>query len=315
MCVARSNNNTEEATEAGNAMKGHLQRYDAVLTTLRRLEQYGTVSPFSRQFYRFIYNCLGLPGLDAEKLRQAFHLFLRLECRRHHTIGHIVHQGRLDLVEILRFGSRVHELLNRICRAVERIELAGPREAMLRELILVECNYHLGRTEQVIHALRRTIHLGCRHPLVHFALGYNLYRSAIKRFTHPAPQEGKVIAHDPPAFESICCDAIAAFQAGFGDQRYDAQLWWWIGLVSEAIGERADARHAYREAMDANPANFMKPAQEKLCKLGGASDARPLEEHERLARLGPITEEEIEEARRFLAEPDALSFFLDGNDS
>ena len=277
---------------------------------LRRLEQHVTVSPFCRQFYRYIYDCLGGAGLDDEKLDQAFHLFLRLECRKHQAIGRIVHCGTLDLVSVLRFGSHSRELLARLSRAVSRMKPAGSSEAIIRELISVECNYHLGRTEQTVRGLRQAVALGCRHPLVHFALGYNLYRSAIERFTRPAGRKGRLIAHDRPAFEDACCDAIAAFRAGFGDARYDAQLWWWIGLTSEAIGERSDALRAYREAVAADPENFLVPGREKLRQIGEAEDIPPSDEDERLGQMGPITEEEVEEAKRTLARPDALSLLL-----
>ena len=58
-------------------------RYVAIDATLKRLERYATLSPFCRAFYRLIYELLGDREVDSAKLRQAFHIFLRCECRKH----------------------------------------------------------------------------------------------------------------------------------------------------------------------------------------------------------------------------------------
>ena len=86
-------------------------RYVAINATLRRLEQYSTLSPFCRAFYRLIYELLGDPEMDSAKLRQAFHVFLRCECRRHQTVCRIVKDGGLDLEKIIRSGRQTHDLL------------------------------------------------------------------------------------------------------------------------------------------------------------------------------------------------------------
>jgi len=294
-------------------MKKDLGRHDEVHMMLRRLEQYSTLSPFCKLFYRVIYDRLGEPGLDSHKLDQAFHLFLRCECWRHQAVSHIVRQGKLDLIEIMRVGRDAYKNLARICSAVEKMEPAGPREAMIRELILVECSYHLGRTEEVIRGLRRTLRLGCDHPLVHFALGYNIYRSALARFARTGRRKGEIVTDNPRAFENACRQAIAAFECGLGDRKFDAQICWWIGLISEMIGDRHAAGDAYLRAMNIDPDNFGGMGDEKLRKLNlCALIMRSPAERERLAGLAPITDHDIHEARKSLAELDSFpTFFLD----
>lgn len=282
-------------------MKRDIERHEAILETLRRLEQYPTLSPFCRLFYRFIYDLSGEPQVETQKLEQAFHLFLRCEIRRHAAVTRIMNAGKLDLLQIVRAGRDAHRILERLRACLERMELAGRQEQMIRELILTETNYHLGRTEEVVRSLRRAIALGSAHALVHFALGYNLYVLAMQRFTQPGARKGQVIAREPAQFEKAIREAITAFEGGLGGQGYDAQIYWWVGILWEILGERPEARAAFKNAMQADPENFTTQTIEKL---RGMDDSTPIQrsarEVERLARLEPISEEEIREARAFL---------------
>ncbi len=293
-------------------MTERVDRRQAIHAAMRRLEQYSTFSPFRRRFYRFIYDSVRDPDASCEKLRQAFHLFLRCECRRQQAVGRIVHRGKVDLLEVMRVGRSAHNVLVRLRRAIEAVEPAGRREAMVRELLLAECNYHLGRTEDVVQSLRRAIRLGCRHPVVCFALGYNVYCFALQRFTRAGERKGEVVALDPAAFEKNCRDAIAAFERGLGGHIFDAQIYWWIGLISEMLGERTEARNAYRQAVEADAENFERRALRKIRTLEphGLPERFP-RVRSRLSRLGPITEEEIEQARKMLADSESFPrFFL-----
>ena len=282
-------------------MNGYIERHEATNMILRRLEQYPTLSPFCRMFYRFLYDLMGEPSVESEKLEQAFHLFLRCECRRHQAVGRVIHHGHVNLMEILRIGRTAHDVLERLRQALQHMELTHPPEVIIRELLSAECSYHLGRAQDVVESLQRAVSLGCHHPLVHFALGYNTYVSAMQRFTRAGDRKGEIVAHDPAAFQGACREAIRAFQGGLGDSTFDGQIHWWIGLIWEMLGERSSARLAFKSAMDADPENFSCQVEEKLQRLekGGAVSRRPAE-RERLARLTPITDEDIAEAREFL---------------
>lgn len=279
-------------------MRAFRDRHEELAAGLRRLEQYPTVSPFSRLFYRLVNELL--QSVDDKRLTQAFILFLRCETRRHKAVSRIVRRGKADLVEIIQTGRKSAEVLDTLKKQLERMELSGREEAIARELILAECNYHLGHTKEVIERLRLAVESGSTHPLVHFALGYNLYVNAMQEHTKIGTRKNEVIANDPIAFVGACRDALTAFRAGLGDPSYDAQIYWWIGLIHEMLGERRDAREAYRSAMETDPDNFTDTATSKIDKLQGRIPQRSAKEKERLEQLGPISDEEIEGIGDFL---------------
>ena len=174
-------------------------------------------------------------------------------------------------------------------------------------MLLAECNYHLGRTSQVVRELRRAVRLGCDHPLVHFALGYNLYAAAVQTLTRAGDEKGAVTVKDPAAFRRACHQAICAFEQGLGHDDFDGQIYWWMGLIWESLGERDCACGAFQRAMEADPDNFAEPVIEKLRLLEGqALPPRSAEEIERLSRLGPITDEELRATRELLAACDTF---------
>jgi tetratricopeptide (TPR) repeat protein len=287
-------------------------RYVAINATLRRLEQYSTLSPFCRAFYRLIYELLGEPEMDSDKLRQAFHVFLRCECRRHQTVCHIVKDGELNLVEIIRSGRQTHDLLEWLDGSLRRMNFGAPQQEMVRQLLLAECNYHLGRTSEVVRELRRSVRLGCDHPLVHFALGYNLYAGAVQKFTRAAGRKGTVAVKNPAAFQIACRQAISAFEQGLGHEDYDGQIYWWLGLIWEILGERHSACGAFRLAMEADPETFAEQSREKLRLLEALPPPlHSAEELERLSKLGPITDEELRATREMLDACDSLPWTMD----
>jgi len=285
-------------------------RTEQVRAALRRLEQYCTLSPFSRLFYRLIYDLLRDDAGETAKLGQAFHIFLRCECRRHDTALRMVRDGRLDPMEIVRLSRHAHDRMGSLRMAIEATEVAAPRERFVRELLLAECEYLLGRTEEVVLRLRRALAAGGRHPLIHFALGYNLYALAVQRFTRAGPGKGEVVAADPDAFQCACREAIQAFESGLGDPAYDAQIHWWIGMLWEMLGEKDAAIRCYRSAMACDP-GFVPQAMQKFRHFGivGAVERSP-EEAGRLARLGPITEQDLASAHRQLQSSPHLSWLF-----
>jgi len=286
-------------------MKESLSGHDAVHATLRRLEQYATLSPFSRLFYRLIYERVYTPAAKANKLEQAFHLLLRCECRKHQAVTRVVHNGRLDVLRIIRIGRAARRIVRRLRQAIERMEPADRNDGITRELLLAACCYQLGETEETNRALRRAIGMGCSHPLLYFTLGYNLYCFALQHCTLIDLQTGGIAAKDRTAFESVCREAISAFRQGLGSGTFDAQLLWWIGAISEILGDRVAARRSFVKAAQVDPENFVARVEEKLRDLGRTVVVtRAAAERERLSRLTPITDAEIAEAKELLAGSD-----------
>ena len=309
-------------------MKGELSGHTAVHAALRRLEQYSTLSPFARLFYRLVYEQLDSLGMEMLRLEKAFHLILRCECRKHQAVARVVHHGKLDVLKVVRIGRAMRGTLRRLCRAIEVMETDGYNEAVIRELLLVTCHYHLGNTDKVICGLRRVIEMGCHHALVHFALGYHLYCSAFQRFTRlwhaqalleRGTWHGEIAAEDRIGFESTCVDAMDAFKQGLCGSKFDAQLLWWIGTISEVVGDRAGARRAFIKAAHADPEGFATLVEKKLLdhcatlkqSLGVPHAAmRSPAEQARLSKLAPITDAEIGKAREFLAETNLFPEFF-----
>ena len=93
-------------------------------------------------------------------------------------------------------------------------------------------------------------------------------RSSRARATGKAPWPSE----DPAAFQSACLQAIAAFEQGLGHDDYDGQIYWWMGLIWEILGERHSACGAFRRAMETDPDNFAELTRGKLRLL----EAQPL---------------------------------------
>jgi len=271
--------------------------------TLRRLESYRTVSPFSRMFYRLIYEWLPPSGGEGPDLRRAFQLFLRNEVRRHNAVMQMIRQGQLDIKAILRVSNTTRRTLRWVHRILSRMRIEGRQEQMVRELLVAECCFHLGRTRDVLDALHRAVTLGGRHPLVFFALGYNTYSEAVERFTVRGPGKGRIVVQDAEAFERMSQEAMALFREGLGHDSFDAQIHWWIGQISESLGDVPSAETSYRLAMETDPENFSTTVMNKLKEISARRGRlRSPEEAARLSKLPPITDEDFLEARRELSQ-------------
>jgi tetratricopeptide (TPR) repeat protein len=116
-----------------------------------------------------------------------------------------------------------------------------------------------------------------------------------------------VAVKNPAAFQIACRQAISAFEQGLGRDEYDGQIYWWMGLIWEILGQRDSACGAFRRAMETDPDNFTEPSGEKLRLLEAQPPSlRTAAELERLSKLGPITEEELRATREMLAACDSF---------
>jgi len=224
--------------------------------------------------------------------------------------------GELDLAVVLRVGRNVRMNLLRLLQAMELVEPGGPQEARVRELIRAECWYSLGCTESVISSLRRVLGLGFSHPLVHVAMGYNLYHMALERVASDKGTRQPTNNADDRFFESACREAIAALQRGIANTSFDAEVFWWIGVISETLGDTESAVDAYLRTISLDPDQFRRSAEQRLrqLKLPLGVKRMPLEQ-QRLDQLGPITDEVIVEARQFLKSCTSFPAFFPKTDS
>ena len=283
--------------------------------TLKDLEQYRTFPLFSRGFYELLRDLLDICGPGADPLRRCLLVLLQIERRRHRALSRAAVETTADLLRLARKSKHLHSRMRRLLRLLLHIPCRERDSLIAWHLLRAECYYHLGENGLVVQALRQALHLGCDHPLIHFALGYNVYARAMGAYTRLDPDTGRTTVTDAPRFAGACRRAISSFRRGLEQTPFDAQLQWWIGFLSELVDERQNARLAYEEAARIDPEAFAEPTRERLQRLDGVvGDAGDYEEEERLAHLPPILEEDLEHARRLLAELDAFPPFFDLGD-
>jgi len=268
---------------------------------LARLHDYATLSDFSRVFYRLIWDWVKKSGEGERALQTALVLLLRTEVRRHGAVRRIAKKGKLDLAALVRIARDTKGSIERLERFISTFNFRNDRQAVIKHLLTAECRYHLGENGEVVAELRKAIDLGCRHPIVQFALGYNLYCHAVRTCV-PLPFEGTSAKQfDREGFTRLCREAIEAFRGGLGGQPFDAQLHWWIGLLSESLDSREEARVAFQQAMEIDPEHFGDNAREKIRAISyPVADAMSEEESVRLASLPPISGDDLRQAAAVL---------------
>ncbi len=275
-----------------------------LIEALRELDQYRTLPLFSREFYGLLQDLFDACGPQADRLRRCFLVLLQIENRRHRALNQAAVETTADLLRLAHKSKHLRDRMRRLLRVLLRVRCRERNALIAWHLLRAECYFHLSRNGLVIQALRQALHLGCDHPLIHFGLGYNIYARAMGAHTRIDSDTGETTVTDAPSLARACRRAISSFRRGLDETPFDAQLHWWIGFLSEIIDERQNARLAYEEAARIDPDAFAEPTQERLRRLDGSaiSDAEDYAEEERLAQLPPIVEEDIEHARRLLAE-------------
>ena len=270
---------------------------------LMQLETYNTFSPFSRVFYRLICGWLHGETEADRQLQSALILLLRIEIRRHHSVQQIAGDGKLDLAKLIDVSRLMRIPLERLDRATAALEPTTRTQKMVRHLILAECRYHLGRTAEVVSELRQAVHLGCRHPVVSFALGYNLYCHAVRTYLPFGPGGVPKEPLNRQGFEETCRQAMEALRTGLEGQPFDAQLHWWIGLIAEILDAREEARTSFQRAREIDPDTFGEPAVKKMRSLAyPVADAMSREESLRLEGLPAISRTDLQNASEVLSE-------------
>ena len=268
---------------------------------LMQLETFKTFSPFSRVFYRLVCRWLQGETKADRRLQTALILLLRIEIRRHQAVQEIARAGKLDLSKLVDISLVIRNPLQRLARAVAGLETDTRTQKIVQHLLLAESRYHLGRTAEVVAHLRHAIDLGCRHPVVQFALGYNLYSHAVRTYLPFGPDGAPRKPLDRDGFETACRQAIRAFRAGIEGQPFDAQIHWWIGLIAEILDAREEARSAFQSAGDIDPDTFGEPALKKIRSLAyPVPDAITREESARLQNLPEIAKSDLDEASTLL---------------
>jgi len=285
-----------------------------ILRKLEELEGFDSYSPFCRAFYRLIYRILSESDERDANVERLFAEFLDIEARRHRGISDAGEGGEIRLLDLLKIANRTREEIETFRRKLpDTISARSKSMEVVEHLLRAECHYYLGETEEVVRNLNEAAACGCRDPIIYLALGFNLYCLAVKETTVDGPEVNQRRIVDPEGFAERCHKAVEAFEQGLSGANvpFDAQLYWWIGCVSEMIGEKDEARRAFQAAVEIDPAVFGEEAGKKLADLAPSSaDAVSDEEKIRLACLPAFTEEDMKRASRWLRRARTLDDLL-----
>jgi hypothetical protein len=221
---------------------------------LEQLSQWETVSTFSREFYQLIADRLADAGPPASGLRLAFTDFLAVEVNYHRRLAAMASRDEMMADDLQSLADKRRLNLDAVSEMVAMTPAPGCQLEALQHLILAECHYHRRNTSQVVHHLQHA--LGCEngHPLVQFALGYNIYAQAVQDYTvmKISGGDGTLAVTDDIAFSSRCLAALNALEAGLSGGDFDAQVYWWMGHVLDSAGMSEAARDVHQQLATSN---------------------------------------------------------------
>jgi len=222
-----------------------------IRSRLDELDDLETVTDFCRSFYDLMAHLLEAVEPE-ETVRLALAGLLEVELRYHQQLYQLAQRQSLSVEDLQAAGERHHIGLESVRDFASRLDEPEGAGQVLRALVMAECSYHLGRTDEVVEALEQATDLGMEHPLVQFALGYNQYALALETCTHPTGRDDEVVLHDPEGFQLLCLRAVAALEKGLSGGDLDRQLYWWMGAVLTAAGLTEAARDAYDRSASAD---------------------------------------------------------------
>ncbi|MCS7254591.1 MAG: tetratricopeptide repeat protein [Armatimonadota bacterium] len=311
---------------ADDRLDANNEWYTMIAEARRQLEELKnslSISEFLYGYYELILNYIDGLAPYGIKWLKAFQAMLQYEAWRHKAMRSVKESSNMNLILVL--GIEMRNALVKLLRQLERIYPQNSFEVITLQLLRAECLYQLGHTGEVIEALDKAIEAGCDHPLVYFALGFNIYRQALQDYVEVEPTTQRAIITDRKAFEGLCERAIGAFRSGIsaaGTEPMDAQLHFWIGIVYETLGRHSEAKREYERTIEIAP-ELSKEVEQRLKHIQRAEiqsgrhtevtqTERPTEPQEisKLERLGRITDEEVSKMGDLLGKIDTLSEFL-----
>lgn len=225
-----------------------------IQSRLEELEGLETVTDFCRSLYALMARLLsGLP--PEEPVRLALAGLLEVELRYHLQLLQQAEREDFSADDLQASAERHRIGLQSVREYASRLEEQDALGMAVRLLVMAECSYQLGRTEEVVEILEEATEAGVDHPLVQFALGYNRYVLALETCTFPTGRDGEVVLHDVAGFRLLCLRAVADLEQGLSEGDFDGQLYWWMGAILTAAGLTEAARDAYDKSADLGAAS------------------------------------------------------------
>ncbi len=269
---------------------------EEVFDRLERLSEYETVSSFALAYYELIAEYLAGDSQGAHTLRLRFLEFLEAVGRYHRALSVLASDEQVTLGN-MRSASEKRDIALTVLVEQLAVDAADGEAEIGRLLLCAECYYQLAQVDRVVAKLEAAVEAGADHPLVHFALGYNRYELATQAFTRYSPETGEREVDDEDRFRLACLSAVSAFQNGLSGNEFDGHIHWWIGNVLKAAGFEDAARASFdRAAQMLAEADALDLEEDTEVGFDWRSEMAP----EAMEDAGPITEEEVEQARLLL---------------
>ena len=216
----------------------------AIGLRLDELDGLDTVSAFSHCFYVLIAQLVSVVAAK-DAVRVALAGLLDVELRYQGELKQLSERQQVSLAD-LQAASQRHRLgLESVLKFASRLQCETVIPDAARGLVLAACHYDLRQTAEVVRVLEYVLQLGIEQPLVQFALGYNRYLLALEKCPATPHFSGTRPTLAPVDFQLRCLQAMSALEDGLRGDELDGQLYWWIGVISEAAGLTEAAQDAY----------------------------------------------------------------------
>lgn len=219
-------------------------RMHEIQDKLQQLSQWETVSTFSQAFYQLIADRLADQGAAGAGLRLAFVDFLAVEVNYHRQVAALAAKDVMLAGDLQSLSDKRRLNLEVMAEMVAITPAPGSQLQALSHLILAECQYHQRNIGPVVEHLQRAIEYDGGHPLVHFALGYNIYALAVQDCTvmQVSGGDSALTVTDDITFTRRCLTALRALEASLSGTDFDSQVYWWMGHVLDSAGMTEAAR-------------------------------------------------------------------------
>lgn len=271
---------------------------DDIYDRLDALGERETISSFAYAYYGLIADYMVGQGRAAQGLRLRLLEFLEIIGRYHRALAVFTSEDQVTLGNV-RSAAEKRDIGLRVLLEQLNVDIARGDLEIGRLLLSAECYYQLALIDRVVDRLEVAVEAGANDPLVLFALGYNRFELATQAFTRYDPDSGRREVDDDDRYRLACLSAVSAFQKGLSGDAFDAQLHWWIGNILRTAGFDEAAEASFKKAEQ-----LMRDI-EQMTDCEHTSWEMDLEknrdyEYDSQLEVGPITEDEVEEAGRLL---------------
>jgi hypothetical protein len=228
-------------------LAGSMGEIDQQLAELREM---ATVSEVSALVHEFVAGRLAEEPEHGARLRGVFRMHLWRELRFHRSLGNFLVSGDVTYGSVVSLADKRRVSLRETLEALgDGAGDSGAGQA-LGWLLRAECQRGLGDLEASSEALRKALAAGVDDPVVHFALGSDLFGLAQETRAGEGLSEGEGeerVREGWPYREALLA-AVSAYEAGLSGGPLDARLYHAMSVCLEYAGFASAAEDARRQA-------------------------------------------------------------------